>query len=78
MVKKYLQKLRFWPSGGKPGPAASRPNRGPNDHDLDSEGKQTPEALDEEQAGAARRQDVNEHFRAVAEQDDSPRSDSDV
>ena len=38
----------------------------------------TPEALDEEQAAAARREDADEHFRVVAEEDDSPRSDSDV
>ena len=38
----------------------------------------TPDALDEEQAAAARREDADEHFRVVAEEDDSPRSDSDV
>jgi hypothetical protein len=38
----------------------------------------TPKALDEEQAAAARREDADEHFPVVAEEDDSPRSDSDV
>jgi hypothetical protein len=38
----------------------------------------TPEAQDEEQAAASRREDTDEHFRAVDEEDDSPRSDSDV
>jgi hypothetical protein len=38
----------------------------------------TPEALAEEQTAAARREDADEHFPVVAEEDDSPRSDSDV
>jgi hypothetical protein len=72
-MKRHLQKLPFWPSGGKPDPAASVPEQRPND----SSGP-TPEAQDEEQAAASRRESVDEHFRVVAEEDDSPRSDSDV
>jgi hypothetical protein len=46
-------------------------------HPDDSSGP-TPEASDEEQAAAARREDADEHFRVVGEEGDSPRSDSDV
>jgi hypothetical protein len=35
-MKKYLQKLPFWPSGGKPGPAATVPEQRPNDPEEDA------------------------------------------
>jgi hypothetical protein len=72
-MKKYLQKLPFWPSGGKPGPAAAVPEQRPNDSS-----EPTPGAQNEEEAAAVRREDVDEHFRTVDEQDDSSRADSDV
>jgi hypothetical protein len=72
-MKKLLQKLPFWPSGGKPGPVASVPEQRPNDSF-----RPTPEAEEQEEAAAVQREDVDEHFRTVGGQDDSPRSDSDV
>jgi hypothetical protein len=72
-MRNLLHKLPFWPSGGKPDPAASVPEQRPND----SFGP-TPEAENEEETAAVRREDVDEHFHTVGEQDDSPRADSDV
>jgi hypothetical protein len=72
-MTKLLQKLMFWRDGGKPEPAASVPEQRPND----SFGL-TPEAQDQEEAAAVRREDADEHFRTVGEQDDSARADSDV
>jgi hypothetical protein len=72
-MRNILQKLPFWPSGGEPGSAASVSEQRPND----SFGP-TPKAQDQEEAAAVRREDVDEHFRTVGEQDDSPRADSDV
>ena len=44
----------------------------------DDSSSPTPEALAEEQTAAVRREDADEHFPVVAEEDDSPRSDSDI
>jgi hypothetical protein len=72
-MRNILRKLPFWPSGGKPDPSASVPEQRPNDSF-----RPTPEAQNEEEAAAVRREDVDEHFRTVGGQDDSPRADSDV
>jgi hypothetical protein len=72
-VDNLLQKLMFWRHGDKVDSPAAVPEQRPNDgFGL------TPEAQDQEEAAAVRREDADEHFRTVGEQDDSPRADSDV
>jgi hypothetical protein len=68
-----LQKLMFWRQEDKPEAPAPVSEQRPND----SFGP-TPEAEEQEEAAAVRREDVDEHLRTVGEQDDSPRADSDV
>ena len=66
-MKKYLQKLRFWPSGGKPGPAASVPEQRPNVQPM-------PEVqpMREQDADELRREALRKDDRRVEEKDDSP------
>jgi hypothetical protein len=65
-MKKYLQKLRFWPTGGKPGPAAAMPEQSPN-----------PQPTPEQNAEQLRREALLKDDRKVEERDDSPRPDHD-
>jgi hypothetical protein len=72
-MNNLLQKLMFWRQDDEPNSPAAVPEQRPNDSFAP-----TPETQDQEEAAAVRREDVDEHFHTVGEQDDSPRSDSDV
>jgi hypothetical protein len=60
-MKKYLQKLPFWPSGGKPGPAASVSEQRPNV-------QPTPE----QDADELRREALRKDDRKLEERDEFP------
>ena len=72
-MSKLLQKLAFWRRAGESRRTIPVSEQRPNVGYSPSHGNPTPDTLDEQQAGKARGEAYDEHFRKLDEEEDSPR-----
>ena len=72
-MSKLLQKLAFWRRAARSKRTIPVSEQRPSVGYSPSHGNPTPDTLDEQQAGKARGEAYDEHFRKLDEKEDSPR-----